>query len=83
MDNVLVIDGPAQGKVYAIKGHRFSVPGEVRVNATMPQITYHIHKFYLLGRFLRVASVHLNSDDIDLKDAFDLIASDKAKEAAS
>jgi hypothetical protein len=45
-------------------------------------ITYHVHKFILCGRMLSIASVHVLMEDISQQDAFEYIASDKAKDAA-
>jgi hypothetical protein len=85
-DQVLVIDGPARGDVLTTKAHRFQAmaPATMLTHAdsSVRQLTYHVHKFYLCGHMIRIASLKLSVDDIKPQDAFEAIASDKAKEAA-
>jgi hypothetical protein len=73
---VLCIDGPAQGNVYDVEGHRFTA-----LDPDMTVFVYHVHKFDLLGHWIRLGSVHLSVEDIDPELAFDAIASGKAKAA--
>ena len=88
---VLVIDGPARGTVRDVESHRFQVLAinamhEMRTmetNIDVAGMVYHVHEFKLLGRYLRIASVHLLIDDISPSDAFEIIASDKAKDVAT
>lgn len=87
---VLVIDGPARGTVREIKDVRFKVLTRPVLSIHMPfdapleppEVTYHVHKFYLCDRLIRMASIHTIVDDIKPSDAFEAIASPAAKEAA-
>jgi hypothetical protein len=85
-DQVLVIDGPARGEVLTTKATCFQAMAPMSMIASadsmIRQMTYYVHRFYLCGRMIRIASLKLLVDDIRPEDAFEYIASDKAKEAA-
>lgn len=80
---VLVIDGPARGEIYETAEQMF-------IYAVMPanmmddvkQKSYHVHRFILCGREIRIASVNTLSENISDADAFEAIASPGAKDAA-
>jgi hypothetical protein len=91
MNIVLVVDGPARGTVREVKGHRFTVidTPPIQVNPPPPmdtismnQVMYHVHKLFVFGRFIRVASVQSLAEWISEDDVFEQIASDKAKDAS-
>jgi hypothetical protein len=80
---VLLIDGPERGNVIEMKRSHIVLPTFAGGNDTVDTTTYHAHQFRLLNRVLHVASIHLLTEGIDPDNLFDLIASDKAKMAAS
>jgi hypothetical protein len=65
------------------KGYRFLAlgPGSALQEGIEPT-TYHVHKFLIAGRLINLASIELISENVSLPDVFELIVSDKAKEAA-
>ena len=85
-DQVLVVDGPSRGQVLTTKAIRFQAMAPITMMApadgTVRQLTYYVHRFYLCGRLIKIASLKILVDDIKPQDAFEAIASDKAKEAA-
>lgn len=91
MNIVLVVDGPARGTVREVEGHRFTVIDvpPIQVNPPPPmdtismnQVMYHVHKLFVLGRLIRVASVQSMAEWISDDDVFEHVVSDKAKDAA-
>jgi hypothetical protein len=79
---VLLVDGPERGNVIEMKDNHIVLPtfaGHDDIQNTI----YHAHQSQLLGKVLRVASIHLIANNIDPDNLFDLIASDKAKIAAA
>jgi hypothetical protein len=80
---VLVVDGPKRGSLVETEGsHRFLATSIGIVGESPPPVVYYVHRLWLLGRQIRVASTKINSDAISAYDAFEYIASDLAKEAA-
>ena len=85
MRSVLIVDGPCRGQIWPTKNYRFLVPGTggyLRPEQEVEPTTYHVHKFLIAGRLINLASIELISENVSLPDVFELIASDKAKEAA-
>ena len=84
---VIVVDGPSRGEVYETDAHRF-LAMDTRPDATtilgtiIKEVTYHVHRYLFLGRMLRLASVEYDSNKISELDLFEVLASDKAKDAA-
>lgn len=79
---VLCVDGPARGNVHDIEGNTgalFRIPSVVSPGHI---VVYYVHNFQIAGMMMRIASVHLMSDDIRPYDVFDLVVSDLAKQAA-
>lgn len=82
---VLAIDGPARGTLRDVKSHRFlSVVSSIDniLSGDIQETTYHVHKFLLCGRLIRIASTHMMPDQISDIDVFEAIASPNAKDAA-
>jgi hypothetical protein len=85
-NKVIVVDGPARGQVLETDQHRFLALDDPMLGPgpeTIRQVTYHVHKFLLLGRMLRIASTRLMSEQISNVDLFEALASDKAKDAVN
>ena len=88
---VLIIDGPARGQVFYTEGIRFIAVGGIPIGNVVgkaqeemySQTVYHVHKYVVAGRMLRLASVSALSEGISDDDVFDLIISDKAKETVN
>lgn len=88
--NVLFVDGPEAGEIRDVKGWRIQayVPatspilGDPNDEVALKPLVYHIHRFVICGRILRLASLKLNADDINLYRVFSLIVSDKGKAVA-
>jgi hypothetical protein len=87
---VLFIDGPLCGETREILSENPYIvqvrPANVTVVDHLSEteykpVTYHMHRFIICGRMLMLGSVHLLADDIDEDATFELIVSDKAKEA--
>jgi hypothetical protein len=64
------------------KGHRFLVLGPLSALQEVEPTMYHVHKLLIVGRLINVASIELISGNISMPDVFELVVSDKAKEAA-
>ena len=80
---VLVIDGPARGQIYDARSHRFlAVDSSFDNLGDIKEVVYHVHKFIIVGRMIRLASTSAMSDEISDENVFELIMSDKAKEVA-
>lgn len=81
---ILVIDGPSRGQVVESTSLRFLavVGSPLALGENLRQVTYHVHKFYIGGRLIRLASTSVLSEDISEHDVFEFVVSDKAKEAA-
>jgi hypothetical protein len=81
---VLIIDGPARGRIYEVSSHRFLVAIDMPLETLgdIQKVAYNVHKFFLLGRTIRIASTKVLADDISEADAFEAIASPNAKEAS-
>jgi hypothetical protein len=87
---VLFIDGPARGSVREVPGRSYialvanleltPVGSSNAVN--YEQVVYHVHRFAICGRMLRLASTHSVPEELDANAAYDLIVSDAAKECA-
>jgi hypothetical protein len=82
MRYVLIVDGPCRGQVMPQKGYRFLATGPLSALQEIEPTTYHVHKFLIAGRLINLASIELISENVSLPDVFELIVSDKAKEAA-
>jgi len=79
----LFIDGPARGELRDIGLHSTEVVLERTSVLTEPtEWVYHVHHFRLLNRVIRIASIQLDIQKIKDNDVFEMIASDKAKDAA-
>lgn len=79
----LVIDGPKCGDLIETTSMRYvavTIPNNHKVN--LVQTPYYIHAFNLCGRIINIASIKLLVEDISPGDAFNALASDKAKRAA-
>jgi hypothetical protein len=74
---VLILDGPNEGDIMDVNGPSFMVPvlgmNEVR------QVQYHVHRWYLFGGTLNVASISAIKPPGG--QAWRLVISDKAREA--
>jgi hypothetical protein len=81
---VLVIDGPARGRLYEVSSHRFLVSTDMPIEmlGDIQQVSYNVHKFIMCGRMIRIASIQALSENISDVDAFEAIASPSAKDAA-
>jgi hypothetical protein len=83
---ILFVDGPARGTVRDIPSSPYIMlaikPENIPNAVDFEQIVYHVHKFIICGRMLRLASTHTLVDDIDESAVYDLIVSDVAKECA-
>jgi hypothetical protein len=93
--NVVFVDGPLKGQVRCVE----SGPAYTEENqplepyhpgaelspygvTTEPKF-YTIHTYSILGRRIRVGSIHLDSDHISWMDMFDALISDNAKKAVN
>ena len=73
----LYADGP-------LKGRDFKLDGPFREVVTMDgenRVIYHFYRFFLLGRLIWIGST-VPQEEISEADLFDLIVSDRAKQAS-
>jgi len=78
--NVLLVDGPRVGEVMDAAKHTFPVPA-FSDGQTIVSTTYYVHRFYLFGQPLWLASIHLMAEDVRPTDVVSVILSDKAIQA--
>jgi hypothetical protein len=78
--NVLLVDGPCVGKVMEAREPTFMVP-VFRDGQTAINTPYYIHRFYLFGQPLWLASIHSIAEDVRPTDVVSVILSDKAIQA--
>ena len=78
----LLIDGPARGELRDIERYSTKVLERTSVLTEPTEWVYHVHHFRLLNRVIRIASIQLDIQKIKDNDVFEMIASDKAKDAA-
>lgn len=79
---VLVVDGPARGQIRDVKSLEFVAVDSSFANlGNIQETTYHVHRFYVAGQMINLASTSLLIDSIKDRDVFEQIVSDKAKEA--
>jgi len=74
----LLVDGPMRGQIMDFQSPviTVAVPGL----KTMNKIPYYIHRFYLFGQVLYLASVSIDTEDIQRGYLMDLLLSDEAKQ---
>jgi hypothetical protein len=91
---VLCVDGPSRGRLRAVTGGeriRFHVYdyrpiavtllGDDRKELNADTLTYHVHQIFLLGFITRIASIHINQDDINPYDIIETLFSEPARQA--
>ena len=84
---VLVVDGPARGRVREVESTSFRVYeepllGGITTNAvTDKPIMYYVHPIHLVGFVIFIASIQTNVDAISPYDLIELLLSDQAKQA--
>lgn len=93
---VVCVDGPSRGKLRAVTGgerkmflaYDNPMPSTSIHNSspnwddvTIPVLTYHVHTIHLLGFLIRVASLHINTRDINPYDVLELLFSESARQA--
>jgi ribosomal protein S3 len=77
---VLVVDGPLQGNVHDVGGRpQFEIPVGAS-GGNIEKMTHYIHNFYIFGQAIKVASIHINAEDIQKSQVIAYILSEKAKE---
>ena len=78
---VLFVDGPAKGHVHYIEGPVYYHPDSSSIPLGAPHI-YHIHRFNFLGKPMRLATTHLNAEEVLNQDLWDVMTSPEAKRVA-